>query len=273
VVFALKLGAYFLSGSVALLSDALESISNIAASFIMFMSVRASGKPADEEHQYGHYKIENMSALVEGALVAIAGLAIAYTAIGRIFNPVELGALEWALVVSILATACNYGLSWYLSRSAKEHGSLALEGDSKHLLSDVLSSVGVVMGLVVAKFTGWTIMDPLLALVVAGLVLKMGAELLYKSANGLLDQSSPEEEAEIRRVLDSHRPSLVDYHNLRTRRSGNRVFAELHLCLNGEVSVQDAHDFTDHLQDDIRKDLPNVVLNIHVEPPDAPSHD
>jgi len=272
-IFGLKLLAYFISGSVALLSDALESISNIAASFLMFISVRISNKPADEEHKFGHQKVENISAFIEGALVGIAGLAIAYTAINRIFNPVELGSLDIALIVSLLATLGNWLLSWYLLKTAKKTGSLALEGDSKHLLSDVLSSVGVVIGLFVAKMTGWSIMDPLLALFVSGIVLKMGKEVILKSGNGLMDRYSPEVEVKIQELLNQHKPNFIDYHNLRTRSSGNRIYAELHLSVKGEVSVKEAHDFTEHLQEDLQKEMPEITLNIHIEPPEANIYD
>jgi cation diffusion facilitator family transporter len=272
IVFGLKLLAFFISRSVALLSDALESIVNIIASFIMFLSVRISNTPADGIHPYGHQKVENISAFIEGALVVVAGLLIAYTAIGRIFNPVKLGSLDIALVVSILATVTNAGLSMYLSRSAKQHGSIALEGDAKHLLSDVFSSIGVVIGLFVAKFTGWTILDPLLALAVAALVFKMGIELLLKSGNGLLDQSCPEEEKKIGEILRLHEPRFIDYHDIKTRRSGNKVYAELHLSVDPTLTVQEAHDLTDHLEGDLKHDLPEINITIHVEPPKARGH-
>jgi cation diffusion facilitator family transporter len=271
IVFCLKLAAFFISGSVALLSDALESIVNIIASFMMVISVRISGTPADMDHPYGHQKVENISAFIEGALVIVAGLLIAYTAIGRLFNPIQLGSLNLALGVSILATVTNAGLSIYLMRSSKKHGSMALEGDAKHLLSDVLSSIGVVIGLFIASLTGWTILDPLLALVVAILVFKMGTDLVLKSGSGLLDQAADDEQKKIEDLLNAHHPEFVDYHNVKTRRSGNKVFAELHLTVDPSITVQKAHDLTKHLEEDLRKELPEVSLTIHVEPPRAHS--
>ncbi len=269
VVFCLKLAAFFISGSVALLSDALESIVNIIASFMMVISIRISGTPADTDHPYGHEKVENISAFIEGVLVIVAGLLIAYTAIQRFFNPVTLGSLDLALGISILATATNGGLSLYLKRSSKKHGSIALEGDAKHLLSDVLSSIGVVVGLFIASLTGWTILDPLMALVVAMLVFKMGTDLVFKAGSGLLDQSADDEQRRIEELLNEHLPEFVGYHNVKTRRSGNRVFAELHLIVDPTISVQKAHDFTKHLEDDLHRELPEVSLTIHVEPPRA----
>jgi cation diffusion facilitator family transporter len=271
IVFCFKLAAFFVSGSVALLSDALESIVNIIASFIMFISIRISGTPADIDHPYGHEKIENISAFIEGALVLVAGLLIAYTAIGRLFNPVELGSIDVALAISLLATATNAGLSLYLTKSAKATGSIALEGDAKHLLSDVLSSVGVVIGLFIAKLTGWIILDPLLALVMACIVFKMGTELVSKAGNGLLDQAADDEQKKIEDLLDAHHPHFIDYHNVKTRRSGNKVFAELHLAVDPNLTVQTAHDLTKHLEEELHLELPEVRLTIHVEPPKAHS--
>ena len=269
VVFCLKLAAFFISGSVALLSDALESVVNIVASFLMFVCVRISGTPADRDHPYGHEKVENISAFVEGALVIVAGLLIAYAAIGRFFNPVELGSLDIALGVSLLATATNAGLSLYLTRSAKTHGSIALEGDAKHLLSDVISSVGIVIGLFIAKLTGWTILDPMLALLMACIVFKMGTELVKKAGNGLIDQAADAEQKKIEELLDAHHPQFIDYHNVKTRRSGNKVFAELHLTVDPNLTVQKAHDLTKHLEERLQQEMPGVSMTIHVEPPKA----
>ena len=268
-ILGLKLLAFFISGSVALLSDALESIVNIAASIMMLVSVRISVMPADTSHQYGHQKVENISAFVEGALILVAGSLIAYTAFSRLFSSVELVDLNLAVGVSFFATACNFGLSWLLSRSAKETGSVALEGDAKHLLSDVASTIGVNAGLLVAGFTGWNILDPLLALAVAVLVGRMGVQLVTEAGNGLMDQAATEEEDRIRRVLEEHRSRFVDYHELKTRRSGNQVFAELHLSVDEALTVGEAHELTDHLEEELQAKLPEVTLTIHVEPTEA----
>ena len=267
-IFGVKLAAYFISGSVALLSDGLESIVNIAASVMMFFSVRISDMPADRTHKYGHQKAENISSLIEGVFVLLAALFIVETAVGRLLRSVALQKLDLAVGVSLLATALNGVLSWFLSRSARETGSLALEGDAKHLLSDVISSGGVAAGLLVADYTGWALMDPLLALLVSVLVLRMGLGLVLRSSQGLMDQSCPEEEAKIREVLERHRSSFVDFHDIKTRRSGNRVFAELHLSLDGSLTVQEAHDLTDHLEEELGEELPEATLTIHVETPE-----
>ncbi len=265
-IFALKLVAWALSGSVALLSDALESIVNLVASGIMLFSVIVSEKPADETHQYDHEKVESISMLVEGGLIVTAGFFIVHEALGRISEPIALTGVGYALGISLFATALNGLLSWYLSKTAEETDSLALEGDAKHLLSDVVSSFGVVAGLYVASLTGWSVLDPILAMLVSVLVFKMGLELVFKASQGLMDRSAPEEEAKIREIMERHQSLFVDYHDVKTRRSGGRVYAELHLSMDGSATVQESHDFVDHLEEDLRNELPEVTITIHVEP-------
>ena len=267
VIFAVKLYSYFVSGSVALLSDALESIVNILASLMMLVSVRVSLRPPDESHRYGHQKVENISSFVEGALVLLAGLLIGREAIMRLFKPVAPMQLGFAVLLSLVATAMNGGLSWVLMRKAKETSSMALEGDAMHLLSDVVSSVGVAVGLLVADRLSMPVLDPVMALVVAALVLRMGVSLLWKSSLGLMDHTCPESEKRIMEIMNRHRSQFLDFHNLKTRRSGDRVYAELHISVDGELSVQEAHDLMDHLEADMRKEVPDVEITMHVEPP------
>jgi cation diffusion facilitator family transporter len=266
IIFLIKIYSYIISDSVALLSDALESIVNILASLMMFTSVIISEQPPDEEHKYGHQKIENISCFIEGSLVLLAGALIARTALTRIIDPVEPVRLNLAILISLVATLMNGVLSWLLMNKAKETGSLALEGDAKHLLSDVLSSGGVAAGLFVGKIFNYPLIDPIMALIVAALVLRLGLGLLWKSGTGLMDISCPETEDKLRRLLDRHQNQFIDYHNLKTRRSGDRVFAELHLSMDGGMSVEEAHDFTEHLEEDIKQEMPELNLTIHIEP-------
>ena len=268
IIFAVKLGAWYISGSVALLSDALESIINIAASCLMLFSVYVSGRPADDEHHYGHQKIEYITSLAEGGLIITAAIFIIHTALERISKPVPITSVESAVGINLFATALNGGLSWYLIRRSKETGSIALEGDAKHLLSDVVTSVGVAGGLFVSQLTGWTQADPVIAIAVSVLILRMGGEIILKSSRGLMDDHCPETEEKIEALLDRHRSRFVDYHDIKTRRSGTQVFAELHLSIDGEITVKEAHDFTDHLEEDLKKELPDVSVTIHIEPPE-----
>jgi cation diffusion facilitator family transporter len=266
-VFLVKLAAYFLSNSVALLSDALESIVNIAASGLMLFSIYVAGKPADESHNYGHQKVENISSMLEGVLIVAAAMLIIYAAGLRLFDPVELFELDLAIGVSMAATAFNAGLSVLLSRTARTSGSAALEADAKHLMSDVISSAAVWVGLFVVQLTGWRSLDSLLAFGVAALIIYMGASLILKSSQHLMDQSCKAEEGKICEVLLRHQYRFVEFHDVKTRRQGTAVFAELHLCVLASLSVQEAHELTDHLEQELKDELPNVTLTIHVEPP------
>ena len=272
-ILFIKLLAYFVSNSVALLSDALESIVNIAASGLMLFSVWVSEKPADDSHNYGHQKIEEISCFLEGLFIIVAALLIVYTAAGRLFSEVLPVQLNLAIGISMAATALNGLLSWFLARTAKKSGSMALEGDAKHLLSDVISSAAVWVGLFIVELTGWVPVDAILAFAVAALVGRMGFGLVFKACQHLMDNACKEEEAKIREVLLRHKFRFIDFHDMKTRRNGNMVFAELHFSVDGSLSVNEAHELTDHLENELKEELPNANLTIHVEPkkPAAPS--
>jgi len=265
-VLIIKLGAFFVSNSVALLSNALETIVNIAASGLMLFSVYVSEKPPDESHNYGHQKIEEISSMLEGILIVAAALLIVYAAWERLLAPTELSRLDLAIAISIIGTVLTGGLSVFLSRSAKKTGSAAIGADATHLFSDVVSSVGIWIGLLIVQFTGWRFIDSILAFVVAALIAKMGIGLILKSSQPLMDTSCEEEEKKIREVLNRHKFRFIDFHDLKTRRNGNQVFCELHLSVDESLSVKEAHDLTDHLEKELRDELPNVNLTIHIEP-------
>lgn len=265
-ILGIKLLAYFVSNSIALLSDALESIVNIAASGLMLFSVYVSEKPPDESHNYGYQKIEDISSFLEGLFIIAAAVLIFYSAAGRFFESSELFELNIAISISVLATALNGGLSWLLARTARKSGSAALEGDAKHLLSDVASSVGVWVGLFIIELTGWIVMDSVLAIAVAILITRMGAGLVLKSSRQLLDRSCKEEAEKLKEVLARHNHLFMDFHKVKTRRHGNQVYAELHLSVDGSLSVKEAHDLTDHLKDELKEELPCMNLAIHIEP-------
>src|SRR4030043_1190982 len=265
-VLGIKLLAYFISNSVALLSDAMESIVNIAASGLMFFSIHISEKPADDSHNYGHQKIEEISSLLEGLFIVAAALLIVYAAAGRFFESVELLELNLAIGISMLAAALNAGLSFFLARTARRSGSAALEGDAKHLLSDVISSAGVWIGLFVVQVTGWNSWDSVLAFVVAALIARMGIGLILKSSHHLMDRSCKDEEEKMKEILARPHFRLIDFHNVKTRRHGNQIFAQLPLSVDGSLSVKEAHDLTDHLEEEIKEELPSMNLIIHIEP-------
>ena len=265
-VFIIKLLSYFLSNSVALLSDALESIVNILASLMMVLSVYISEKPADDSHQYGHEKVEDISSGFEGALILVAAAFIILSAVGRLLEPVSLVQLDLAIVVSVLATGINAGMSLLLSRTAKDSGSAALEGDAKHLLSDVISSAGVWVGLIIGQLTGWDFMDAVLAIIVALVITRMGARILYKSLNRLMDSSCEEEQELILDVLEQLRPRILEYHDLKTRRQGNQVLVEVHITVDDSLSVREAHDIVDQIEHNLLEKVPQSVLTVHVDP-------
>ncbi len=265
-VLIIKLGAFLVSNSVALLSDALETIVNIAASGLMLFSVYVSEKPPDESHNYGHQKIEEISSMLEGIFIVAAALLIVYAAWGRLLTPAKLSKLDLAIAISIIGTALTGTLAFFLSRSAKKTGSAAIGGDATHLLSDVVSSVGIWIGLLIVQFTGLRFIDSILAFVVAALIARMGIGLILKSSQPLMDRSCEEEEKKIKDVLNRHKFRFVDFHDLRTRRNGNQVLCELHLSVDESLSVKQAHDLTDHLENELREELPNANLTIHIEP-------
>ena len=265
-IFFLKIVAFFVSNSVALLSDALESIINIMASGLMVFSISISERDPDKNHKYGHQKIEDISCLLEGVLVIIAALLIISTAISRLSDANYLLELNLGIFISIFATTINLVISFVLLRTAKNTCSAALEGDSKHLMSDVISSVVVWAGLIFGQFTGLNFVDSLLAFIVAIFVLKMGFDLILKSSQCLMDSSCISEEKIITAILGQHKYRFIDFHDLKTRRSGNCVFAELHLSVDSSLTVKEAHDLTDHLENAVKKNCSNINLIIHVEP-------
>lgn len=265
LIFFIKLAAYLISGSVALLSDAMESIVNIAASIMMLASIRVAMMPADADHRYGHQRAENISCLVEGILIVIAALMIIMASAERLLNPVNsFSSIGLALVISLVATSLNGGMSYLLMRSSRQNGSIALEGDAKHLMSDVISSVGIVFGLILAELTGWYILDPIMALVVALLLIRMAYTVLAKTCHDLMDHSCPESEAIIESVLKEH-GGFLQYHDLKTRHVGEDIYAEMHLCVPAEMSMAEAHNLTESIEDAIRVKIPSVVVSIHLE--------
>jgi cation diffusion facilitator family transporter len=242
----------------------MESIINIVASIMMFVALNVASKSEDDNHRYGHQKAENISALVEGVLIIMAAVLIVEATIGRLFDPVPFDNINLGLIISLCATSLNGILAVVMLRESKKSRSMALEGDAKHLFSDVMSSVGVVLGLFIASITGFYILDPLIALVVAVLLVKMGVEVFRKTSQDLMDASCEEEEKLIIAVLDRNE-GYLEYHDLKTRRSGHKVFMDVHICMNGDVSLSVAHSLTVKLEKEMEEAVPGIVANIHIE--------
>ncbi len=264
IVFVLKLIAYFLSNSVALLSDALESTINIVASIMMFYALNLASQPEDEDHRYGHQKAENISALVEGILIIIAAILIIEAAVGRLSDPIPLEDINLGLIISLGATSLNGILAWAMMKEARKSRSMALEGDAKHLFSDVVSSAGVVVGLIIAVLTDLYVLDSVIAMVVAVLLIRMGVEVLRKTTRDLMDATCEEEELVIVGVLEKNQ-DLLEYHDLRTRRSGTTVFMDVHICIDGKKTVSEGQGIVAKVEEELKVVVPGIVPNFRIE--------
>lgn len=268
---ALKALAYWLTGSVGLLSDAMESLVNLAGAIMALAMLVVAARPADEDHAYGHGKAEYFASGVEGALILIAAISIGVAAIDRLVTPKPLEQIGLGLIVSVLASLANLLVALILLKAAKRYHSVSLEANAHHLLTDVWTSAGVLVGISLVAITGWQRLDPLVALAVAANIVWTGIHIMRKSALGLMDTALPAEELNlVHQVLDGHRQTGVEYHALRTRRAGTRRFVSLHVLVPGEWSVQQGHELLECIEADIRKALPNVTAFTHLEPLNDP---
>ncbi len=264
---ALKFTAYGLTGSVGLLSDALESLVNLAGALIALTALKIAARPADKTHPYGHDKAEYFSSGVEGTLILFAAAGIAYAAVQRLLHPVSLVQLDWGLIIAGGASLLNFLVARALLGASKRYDSITLEADAKHLLTDVWTSVGVIAGLGALTLTGWQWLDPVIALAVAAHIVITGASLLRRSVDGLMDYSLPADEiAQIEEILRNHRDQFVAYHRLRARKSASKRFIDLHLVVAGAQTVQVAHDLCEQVEAEIETRLPNTSVTIHIEP-------
>lgn len=272
---ALKFSAYLLTGSVGLLSDALESLVNLAGALIALTALRIAARPADRCHPYGHDKAEYFSSGVEGTLILFAAGSIVYAAMQHLLNPLALERLDWGLVIAATAALLNFLVARALLGAAQRFDSITLEADARHLLTDVWTSVGVILSLVALSLTGWLWLDPAIALVIAANIIFTGMGLLRRSVQGLMDYTLPAEELIIiERVLTRYQGQFVAYHRLRARKSASRRFVDLHLIVSGALSVQAAHDLCERVERDIEAALSQASVTIHVEPAeDAASYD
>jgi cation diffusion facilitator family transporter len=272
LLIVLKLTAGILSGSVSIIAEAIHSANDLIAALIAFFSIRMASKPADKQHPYGHGKVENISGTIEALLIFLAAGFIIYEAVDRIVNKTEVEWLWLGIGVMAVSAVVNIFVSRHLLRVARKHDSIALEADGRHLTVDVYTSAGVALGLVLVQVTGLNILDPIIAIGVALLILKMAYTLTKKAFPPLIDSKLPEnEERLVMEAVEEHIGPLgeaVGYHELRTRKSGSERYIELHLVMAGDSSVEQAHVLCEHLEDDIKSKLPNAHVTIHVEPCD-----
>jgi len=269
---ALKTVAYVLTGSVGLLSDAVESIVNLVGAVMALSMLTVASRPADEDHSYGHSKAEYFSSGVEGTLILVAALSIAVAAGRRLLAPQPLEQIGVGLAVSVVASLINLAVALVLLRVGRQHHSITLEANAQHLFTDVWTSAGVIVGVAAVAGTGWLRLDPIVALLVAGNILWTGTRIVRKSVLGLMDTALPPEElVAVKAALDSHLNDGIEYHALRTRQSGARRFVSLDVLVPGEWTVHRGHALLEDLEARIRAAVPNVTVFTHLESLDDPA--
>ncbi len=267
----LKTLAWRLTGSVGLLSDAMESGVNLIAAIGAFWALTLAAKPADRRHHYGHFKAEYLSSGLESVLIVVAALAIIHTAIGRLHDPQPLEQLGIGLAISLVATALNGLVAWVLFKAARRFDSITLRADAHHLLTDVWTSIGVVIGIGLVKLTGLTILDPLIAIAVAVNIVFTGWKLLHETASGLLDRSLPDHEQQLLdNLLASYESDEIRFHALRSRVAGSRRFVSFHVLVPGHWTVQAGHDLCDQLEHKVAATLTRTHVLTHLEPIEDP---
>lgn len=271
LTIGLKAAAYWLTGSVGLLSDALESGVNLVTAVFALIILTIAALPPDEEHEYGHSKAEYFAGGIEGSLILFAALAIGYTAVQRLLQPQPLEQVGIGLFVSVLAALGNGLTAFVLLRVGRQHNSLTLTANASHLLTDVWTSLGVIVGVSAVALTGWQWLDPVLALLVALHIVRTGVLLVKTAVNGLMDRSLPAAEVtKVRAVLDSYCSEEVQYHALRTRESGAYRFVSVHVQVPGEWSVQRGHTLLEAIERDVRQAVAPVSVFTHLEPVEDP---
>jgi cation diffusion facilitator family transporter len=264
---SLKLVAWRLTGSVGLLSDAIESLVNLVAAIVALWMLMLAARPPDEQHEYGYSKAEYFSSGFEGVLIFVAALAIGVTAVQRLLAPQPLEQVGIGLAVSALASAINFGVARTLFAAGKRYRSIALEADAKHLMTDVWTSAGVIVGVLAVHVTGWLRLDPIIALAVAANIVLSGFGLVRRSAMGLLDRAVPaEDRAAIDAVLERYGKQGIEFHAVRTRQAAGRAFVSMHVLVPGEWSVAHAHDVVEAIEAEMRTALHRASIITHLEP-------
>lgn len=273
VTIGLKGGAYAITGSVGLLSDALESIVNLAAAIVALLALSAAARPEDEEHRYGHSKAEYFSSAFEGALIMLAAASIIYTSVRRLVAPQPIEQVALGVGISVIASLINLLVARILFRAGRRHHSITLEADALHLMSDVWTSGGVIVGVSAAAMTGWQRLDPLIAILVALNIIRTGASILRRSLMGLLDTALPDDlQRKITEILARHaKKEGVRFHALRTRQAGAWRFVDFHVLVPGDWSVQRGHDLLEAIEEEVRSAVPNTSVFTHLEPIEDPA--
>ena len=268
---SLKTIAYLLTGSVGLLSDAIESLVNLATAIIALLMLRIAEQPPDEEHRYGHSKAEYFASIMEGLFIFIAAIAIIFSAVDRIIHPKIIEQAFLSLGISVIASIINYVVSLRLLKVGKRHRSISLEADGHHLMTDVITSVGVIIAVFLVSLTGWQILDPIIAILVAINIILTGLKLIKRSILGLLDTSISNEELDIiKTVFKKYESKGLEFHGLRTRQSAQRRFVDFQVLVPGGWTVQKGHDLLEQIEKKIRDSIEKVTVSTHLEPIEDP---
>jgi cation diffusion facilitator family transporter len=271
VTIGLKFSAYYLTGSVGFLSDAIEALVNIAAALVALGVLTYAAHAPDREHNFGHEKAQYFASGIEGALIFVAAGGIIWTALPRLIAPQPLEQIGFGVALSILASLANAGCAFLLLRAARAHRSITLEADARHLMTDVWTTGGVIVGVVLVQVTGILVLDPVVAIAVAVHIVWTGFHLMGRSFHGLMDRAVPDADRDaIVAVLDTLRQQGADYHALRSREAGARSFVDVHVLVPGSMSVQAGHDLCEKLENDIQSRLPHVEVLTHLEPLEDP---
>ena len=272
VTIALKAVAYIVTGSVGLLSDAVESVVNLVGGVMALAMLSIAARPADEDHAYGHGKAEYFASGLEGGLILVAAVSIAIAAVQRLLSPQPLQEIGLGLVLSTVASGINFVVALLILRAGRRHNSITLEANAHHLFTDVWTSAGVIAALGLVAFTHWQWLDPLIALAVAANIIWTGVRIVRRSVAGLMDVSlTPEDLASVRKVFHDYEKGGVQFHALRSRQSGARKFISTHVLVPGEWSVQRGHELLDRIEADIHSALPDALLFTHLESLDDPA--
>ncbi len=272
LTIALKTIAYLLTGSVGLLSDALESLINLTGAAVALIMLKIAERPADEEHTYGHGKAEYFSSGFEGTMILLAAIGIVVTAVHRLITPRPLEQVGVGLAVSVAASAINFGVARLLLLASRRHDSVTLEANAKHLMTDVWTSGGVIVGVCLVQLTHWQRLDPIVALLVAANIIWTGVRIVIDAAHGLMDTSIPAGElSAIKGIFERHTGEMVQFHALRTRRAGVRRFVSFHVLVPGEWSVHRGHEYLEMIEAEVREVVPQVTVFTHLEPAEDPA--
>lgn len=266
LTIGLKLAAFFITGSIGLLSDAAESIVNLIGGVVALVMLTIAARPPDDEHAYGHGKAEYFSSGVEGALIFVAAITIGYAAFRRLLNPQPIEDAGIGLLVAGVASAINFGVAVILQRAGKMYDSITLEADAQHLFTDVWTSIGVIVGVAAVAVTGWDRLDPIIALLVAVNILWTGFKLVRRSVLGLMDTALPHDElVKITAVMEQYKAQGVQFHAVRTRQAGARRFVSMHVLVPGDWTVQRGHQLLERIEGDVRGKLSNITVFTHLE--------